>query len=531
MSAMNNHTRRAHLVGAGIGSLATAAYLIKDGDFLGSNIKIYEQDYIPGGCLDARGDAEKGYNMQGERMFEPNYVCTYDLMSFIPSLEDPYKSVKEDTFAYSRTYPWNNKCRLVANGNKLNADDYGLTPQDTMEMMALNLKPEKAANDKRISDVFSPHFFETNFWHMWKTLFAFEPWHSAIELRRYFLRFMHLMPDQRTMSKIMRTRYNNYDSMVRPIQKWLTDRGVSFVFRTVVTDLDIGDHIDKEITVRSITMVQDGKEKKVDVSPQDIVIVTLGSMISNSVLGSNDSPPPPPNTTKLSGSWALWQTLSRKRKEVFRDPWVFTDHVDESSFISYTVTQTDPLFFKLMEELSEQVPGRNGITTLPYSPWVLTFILNTQPYYANQAKGTLVWYGLALYPDKVGEFVRKPMTECSGREILEEMIGHLAFDAHKKKILDSSIVIPNRMPFITSQFLVRNTESRPPVIPEGSTNLGLIGQFVEIPDDVVFTVEYSVRGAQIAAFKLGNINREPNPFQHVSHDLDVVFAAAKALQS
>jgi oleate hydratase len=527
---MRNEERKVHLVGAGIANMAVAFYLIKDGGFSGANIKMYEQDYVPGGCLDARGDAEKGYNMQGERMFEEHYVCFYDMMSYIPSLEDPNKSVKEDTLAYWRTFPWNNKCRLVEKGKKIDADHYGLTPQHTMEMMALNTKPEKAFNDKRISDVFSESFFDTNFWHMWKTLFAFEPWHSAIELRRYFLRFMHLMPDQRVMSMIHRTRYNNYDSVVRPTMKWLTDRGVSVAFKTVVTDLDIGGPADKDITVRSITMVQDGKEKKVEIRPQDIVIATLGSMVSNSVLGNNDSPAPPPNVTKLSGSWALWQTLSKKRKDVFCDPSTFTDHVDESTFISYTVTQNDPLFFKLMEELSEQVPGRNGITTLPHSPWCLTFILNTQPYYAEQAKDTLVWYGISLYPEKTGEFVKKPMTECSGREILEEMIGHLAFDVHKKQILDSSIVIPNRMPFITSQFLVRNTESRPPVIPEGSTNLGLIGQYVEIPDDCVFTVEYSVRGAQTAAFKLGNINKEPTPFQHVSRDLGVVFAAAKALQ-
>jgi oleate hydratase len=526
---MRNEERKVHLVGSGIANLAAAAYLIRDGGFSGSNITIYEQDYVPGGCLDARGDAEKGYNMQGERMFEPNYVCTFDLMSFIPSLVDRNKSVLEDTLAYSRTYPWSNKCRLVKKGKKMDADHYGMTPQDTMEMMALNVKPESAANNKRINDVFSEHFFETNFWHMWKTLFAFEPWHSAIELRRYFLRFMHLMPDQRTMSKIIRTRYNNYDSMVRPIMKWLTDRGVSVAYETVVTDLDIGGPADKDITVRSITMVQNGKEKKVDVRPEDIVIATLGSMISNSTLGTYDSPPPPTSTT-LSGSWALWQTLSNRRLDVFRDPSVFTNHVKESQFVSFTVTQKDLTFFDLMEELSENPPGRNGITSLPHSPWCLTFILNTQPYYENQAEGTVVWYGLGLYPEELGEFVRRPMTDCSGREILEELIGHLAFDKQKKEILESSIVIPNRMPLITSQFLVRNTESRPPIIPEGSTNLGLTGQYVEQPDDVVFTVEYSVRTGQTAAFKLGNINKEPNPFQHVSRDLRVVWEAARAMQ-
>ena len=487
---MRNDERKVHLVGAGIASLAAAAYLIKDGGFDGENIKIYEQDYIPGGCLDARGDAQKGYNMQGERMFEPNYVCMYDLFSFIPSLEDPNKTVTQDTLAYSRTYPWNNKCRLVDKGKKLDADHYGMTAQDTMEMMALNVKPERAFNDKRASDVFSEHFFTTNFWHMWKTLFAFEPWHSAIELRRYFLRFMHLMPDQRVMSKIIRTRYNNYDSMVRPIQKWLADRGVSFLFKTVVTDLDIGDRPTGDITVRSITMVRDGKEMKVEVRPQDIVIVTLGSMVSNSVLGTNDSPAPPPNTTKLSGSWALWQTLSQKRKDVFRDPSVYTGHVDESSFISYTVTQNDPLLFELMEELSEQVARQERDHDLPTFPLVPDLHPQHPALLRGAGKGHVRVVRHQSLPRKDRRVRRKPMTECSGKEILEEMIGHLAFERPQEA--DSGFVDrhPEQDAVHYKPVPVRNTESRPPVIPATSTNLGLIGQFVEIPDDCVFTVEY-----------------------------------------
>ena len=436
---MMNEERKVHLVGAGIANMAVAAYLLKDGGFNGANISIYEQGALTGGCFEAIGDPENGYSMQGERMFEANYVCMYDLLSFIPSLEDPSKSVKEDTLAYSRTYPWHNKARLIANGKILDADNYGFNAKDQLEMIALTTKPEEAANDKRISDVFSEHFFETNFWSMWKTLFAFEPWHSAIELRRYFLRFMHLMPDQRTQSKIIRTRYTNYDSIARPLMKWLTDRGVQFVPNTLVSDLDIGDRTDKEITVRSITMIQDGKEKTVEVRPEDIVVATLGSMISNSTTGSNDSPPPPTPST-LGGSWALWHTLAKKRKDVFRDPSAFTDHLDESSFTSFTVTQKDPIFLKLMEDLSENPTGRNGITSLPQSSWSLTFILNTQPYYKDQPEGVYVWYGLGLYSDKIGDFVKKPMAECGGREILEELIGHLGFGAHKEKfwILRSS---------------------------------------------------------------------------------------------
>ena len=160
-----------------------------------------------------------------------------------------------------------------------------------------------------------------------------------------------------------------------------------------------------------------------------------------------------------------------------------------------------------MEKFTGQETGRNGITSLPESSWSLSFILNHQPYYQNQPEGVYVWYGIALYPDKIGDYVRKPMDECGGREVLEELLHHLGFDADVKRILDSSTVIVNRMPFGISQFLKRKVTDRPDVVPEGSTNLALTGQFVEVPDDCVFTMEYSVRSAQMAVFKLLNLDK------------------------
>ena len=526
---MANDKRKAYLIGSGIGNLAAAAYLVKDGGFSGANISIYEEENLPGGCLDAAGTPEKGYFMRGERMFEANYVCMYDLLSFIPSLDDPTKSVKQDTLEFTAAYQWNNKARLVANGKILNFESYGFDAKDEMELLALTSKPEKAANDKRISDVFSEHFFETNFWHMWKTLFAFEPYHSAIEMRRYLLRFMHLFPDMAHQTLIHHTRYNQYDSMVRPIIKWLTDRGVRYVGNTRVTDIDIGNDTEGEFTARGITMVRDGKEKKVELRPEDIVIATLGSMVANVTFGTNDSPPKPITSPAHEGKWALWETLSRKSKVIFRDPSVFTGHIDESKFVTYTVTQTDRRFIDLMEQFSGQEAGRNGITSLPESGWSLSFILNHQPYYQNQPEGIYVWYGIALYPDKVGDYVKKPMAQCGGKEVLEELVRHLGFGADVKRILNSSTVIVNNMPFGISQFLKRNVNDRPDVVPKGSTNLALTGQFVEVPEDCVFTMEYSVRSAQMAVFKLLNLAKEPTPFQRVSHDLRVILNASRTL--
>lgn len=529
---MDNQARRAYLVGSGIGNLAAAAYLIKDGGFLGANITIYEEEDLPGGALkEPIPVPDDGYCMRGERMFEENYVCFYDLCSFIPSLDDPHKSVKEDTLEFTRKYPWHNKARLVADGEFISVQSYGFNQKDELELLELNAKPESASNGKRINDVFSDHFFTTNFWHMWKTLFAFEPWHSAIEMRRYLLRFMHLFPDMGTQAMIHHTRYNQYDSVVRPIVRWLTDLGVQLVGNTRVTGIDIGDD-DTEITVRRFTMVQDGAEKNVEVRPEDIVIATLGSMVANASFGTNTSPAQVNNSPQQCGSWALWETLSKKRKDIFRDPSVFTGHVDESNFISFTATQTDPLFFHLVEKLSGNEAGRNGIISLPESNWMLTFILNHQPYYQNQPEDINVFYGLGLYANEIGNKVKKPMGQCSGREIMAELLHHLGMDDDADQILDSTILRPCYQPFITSQFLRRKVSDRPDVVPQGSTNLALTGQYVEVPEDCVFTMEYSVRTGQTAVYKLlPDLGKEPTPLRRVSHDIRVVHDAFKALNT
>jgi oleate hydratase len=255
-------------------------------------------------------------------------------------------------------------------------------------------------------------------------------------------------------------------------------------------------------------------------------------MVANASFGTNDSPAQVNTSPQQCGSWALWETLSKKRMDVFRDPSVFTGHVDESDFVSFTATQRDPLFFQLVEKLSGNEPGRNGIISVPGSNWMLTFILNHQPYFQNQPADLKVFYGLGLYSHEVGNKVKKPMRECSGREILEELVHHLGYDEYADRILDSSIVRPCYQPFITSQFLVRKVSDRPDVVPQGSTNLALTGQFVEVPDDCVFTMEYSVRSAQMAVYKLlPDLGKEPTPFQHVSRNIHVVYNAFKAMNT
>ena len=99
---MSNEGRKAHLVGSGIANLAAAAYLIKDGGFSGANINIYEEEIYRADVLTQLATPETGYFMRGERMFEENYVCMYDLLFFHPLPGRSEKTVKQDTLEYSK---------------------------------------------------------------------------------------------------------------------------------------------------------------------------------------------------------------------------------------------------------------------------------------------------------------------------------------------------------------------------------------------------------------------------------------------
>ena len=516
-----------YFVGAGIASLAGAAYLIRDGNVSGSDIVIFEQSMELGGALDAHGSPKTGYFMSGSRMFEHKYNATFDLFSFIPSASDPNLSVKEETDQAEKDALWHNKARLVnGEGKIINFHELGFSEKNRVELLALIATPEKELDSKRITDCFDADFFHTNFWFEWCSLFAFERWHSAIEFKRYLLRFIHHFSTIDTQEGIFRTRYNQYESMAVPLIKWLRERGVGFRPQTEVTNLGFKT-AGREITVNSLEYKATGVNGEITVGDGDMVFVTNGSMTAGKTFGSMTEAPAM-DRSKRSAAWRLWETIAAGRPE-FGDPSTFANHIDESSWESFTVTMHDLTFLRLMQQFSGSEPGKGGLITFKESNWLLTLSIFHQPFYIDQPKDVCVWWGYGLYHNRPGNYVRRTMAECTGEEILEEVIGHLKFDQHKKEILATSNVIPCMMPYITSQFLVRKGGDRPDVVPEGSTNLAFLGQFSELPDDVVFTVEYSVRSAQVAVYTLLKLDKKPSPLYKGQYDPRVLFDALKTL--
>lgn len=514
-------------MGGGIGSLAAAAFMIRDGSLPGGNISILEAAPILGGSLDGSGDPAVGYSMRGGRMLTTdNYECTWDLYKSIPSLEDPGKTVFDETVEFNERHKANSMARLVDSRRaKVPVTSMGFSMQDRIELLKLSNASEDELGASCITDWLSPAFFETEFWYMWVTTFAFQPWHSAVEFKRYVHRFMLEFSRIETLAGVKRTIYNQYDSLVRPLQTWLEAQGVRFITGCKVTDLDHKTE-DGKFIVTGLHCLRQGKSEVIEVDNGDFVFLQNGSMTDSSSLGSMTSSPP--KLSKVdSGGWLLWEKLAEGRPE-FGNPAAFNSCIAQSCWESFTVTLKHPAFFDRMNQFSGNQPGTGGLVTFKDSNWLMSIVLAHQPHFPNQPVGVQVFWGYSLFPDRVGNFVPKPMADCNGTEILLELCGHLRFDL---ETVESANCIPCRMPYITSMFMPRLRTDRPLPVPHGSKNLAFISQFVEIPEDVVFTIEYSVRAAQMAVYELLDIDRKVPPITPHDKSLRVQFEALiKAFQ-
>lgn len=523
-------SHKAYLVGGGMASLAAAAFLIKDGGVAGKNIFIFEDRQKPGGSLEAEGSPEKGYRFQGGRMLDQGFHCTFELLSFIPSLADSTRTVKQEILEFHQDFFWNDRVRLVNGGKVLDISSLGFSTRDRLDLAELFAIPEDMIWKKRIEDWFKPAFFQTPFWYLWASSFSFEPRHSVIEFKRYLLRFVHLFAESEQPTSLFRTQYNHYDSIVRPLVRWLAERGVNFEMDVKITDLDFKPK-DKEKTVQRIRYRVEGRQEEIQIMESDLVFVTLGSMTADAAFGTMEAAPQV-QVSESGGAWSLWQNLSIKFSD-FGQPQTFTKNRTETQWEGFTVTSLTSKFFELFQQFThegtEEAEGDGGFVTVKDSNWMLSIYLSPQPHFYDQPQNVWVWWGCGLYPERKGNFVHKKMTECSGREILTEVLSHFRFMDEMLEVLNSSVCIPCVMPSAGSPFAARDKGDRPAVVPKGSTNLALIGQFCEVPHEVAGTVEYSVRSAQMAVYQLLQLEKPVPALNKGYHDVGVLFKAFKAI--
>ena len=533
--------KTAHIVGGGIAGCAAAAFLIRDAQMDPRKITIYEATDIAGGCLDGIKDPIRGFIFRGERELEDHYECLWDLMRSIPSLDVEGASVTDDTFYITKDRPNFSLNRITEKqGQSLPTDGQMLmNPQATQDMMKLFFTRNEDLYDKTFSEVVSKDLFDTNFWIYWQSMFAVVPWHGALEMKLYANRFIHKFQGFSDLSACIFTRLNQFDSLVLPLVKYLEQKGVKFVYNTRVTNVKFDIKAQRKVA-KGIEYLRGGKRGKVDVGEDDLVLITIGSPVENTSWGDHHTPAKWDKEIREGSIWALWRNIAAQDPSFGRPDKFCTNH-DHSSYESACVQIKSKKVASYIEKICKRDPYlfdgnivTGGLVVVKDSNWFMNWNIERNPHFRNQPKDLLLShiYG-AFSLDRPGNYVKKPMKDCTGEEIAQEWMYHMGVPLAEIPELAANGVVcyPCMMPYITAFFLPRRAGDRPDVVPEGAVNFAFLGQFAESnPRDVIFTVEYSVRTAMEAVYTLLDIERGvPEPWAS-QYDIRVLLNAMAVMR-
>ena len=506
--------KSAYLVGSGLASLAAACFLVRDAQMPGKNIHILEAMDIAGGACDGIDDPTRGYVMRGGREMEDHFECLWDLFHSIPSLEIPGASVLDEYYWLNKHDPNYSLCRATEHrGEDAHTDGkFRLSQKGSMEIMKLFFTKDEDLYDKTIEDVFDDEVFRSDFWLYWRTMFAFENWHSALEMKRYFQRFIHHIGGLPDFSALKFTRYNQYESLILPMQKYLEAAGVEFRFGTEVTNVRF-EIKDGKKTARAIECRTKNGEMEIPLTEKDLVFITNGSCTEGTIYGDQDHAPLGDAEVRSSGCWSLWKKIAAQDPD-FGHPEKFCSDIEKTNWESATVTTSNEEIIDQIKKICRRDPRTGkvvtgGIVSCRDSSWLLSWTINRQGQFKNQKKDEICVWVYSLFTDVPGDHVKKPMKECTGKEITAEWLYHLGIPVEDIDRLagEACNCTPTMMPYITAFFMPRRAGDRPDVIPDGSVNAAFLGQFAETPRDTIFTTEYSVRTAMEAVYGLCGVDR------------------------
>lgn len=508
--------KKAYIVGTGLAGLAAAAFLVRDAQMPGKNIHIFEKDPVAGGACDGAFIEKHGFLCRGGREMENHFECLWDLYRSIPSIETEGVSVLDEYYWLNKDDPNYSLERAIMSGGESAHTDgkFDITPGAAMQILKIFMTPNRELEDKKITDFFDDEFFATNFWLYWQTMFAFQKWHSALEMKLYIQRFIHHIGGLPDFKALKFTKYNQYDSLILPLQRYLEKAGVVFEFRCDVKNI-IFDITPEKKVAKQIVLERAGKPETIDLTENDYVIATLGSNVDNATIGDNNTAPKILDEPGSGVTWEFWRKIAAQAPNgEFGRPEKFCSNIHDTLWCSATVTTSDDKIPPYVQKICKRDPfsGRvvtGGIVTVKDSSWLMSFTYNRQPHFKEQKPNQICGWIYALNCDVPGDYIKKPIKECTGIEICQEWLYHMGVP--QDKILDYATnhaqTVPCVMPYVTTYFMPRAAGDRPKVVPDGAVNFGFVGEHVETPRDVAFTTELAVRTGMEAAYALFDIDR------------------------
>ena len=511
--------KSAYIIGTGLAGLTAAFYLVRDGQMPGNHIHLLEKLELAGGSCDGYKDVHKGFYMRGGREMDNHFEIMWDVFRDVPSIETPSVSVLDEYYWLNKHDPNYSLCRATVNkGEDAHTDKlFKLDKDSAMALSQLFITPEADLEDKKISDVLPESFWETNFWLYWQTMFAFQKWSSALEMKRYLCRYVHHIDGLPDFSALRFTKYNQYESMILPLIEYLKKHDVDVQFGMDVKNVVI-EEVDGKKTAKELIYVKDNKEQSIPLTADDLVFITNGCCTDTSCYGDQTHAPDLSGIVNGQGeSWDLWKNIAKQAKhDEYGHPDVFCSDTEATNWMSATVETSNEDIIQHIMNICKRDPRAGKVTTGgivtvkdSVNNWFLSWTINRQPQFRSQNKDTVLVWLYALHTDTEGNYIKKTMRDCTGEEICQEWLYHIGMD--ESKIKDYSENACNTttcfMPYINAFFQPRKNVDRPKVVPEGAVNFAFIGQFAETPRDTIFTTEYSMRTGMESVYTLLNVDR------------------------
>lgn len=509
--------KSAYIIGTGLAGLTAAFYLVRDGQMKGEHIHLLEKLELAGGSCDGRKDVTKGFYMRGGREMDNHFEVMWDVYRDVPSIETPGVSVLDEYYWLNKKDPNYSLCRATVNrGQDAHTDGkFNLDKKSAMELTKLFMIPEEELEDKKISEIFGEDFWKTNFWLYWQTMFAFQRWSSALEMKRYLQRYVHHIDGLPDFSALRFTKYNQYESMILPLVNYLEAHGVKIEYGIDVKNVVIRSKGGKKIATK-IEYVKDGTRDSIDLLETDLVFITNGCCTDTSCYGDQTHAPDLSGIRNGCGeSWDMWKNIAAQDK-AFGNPEKFCSDVEATNWMSATVATSDDEIISYIKKICKRDPRSGkvttgGIVTVKDSTenWYLSWTINRQPQFKAQDKDTVLVWVYSLNTNRAGNYVKKPMRECTGEEVCREWLYHIGFPVAKinEYAKNKANTTTCYMPYINAFFQPRKNEDRPKVVPDGAVNFAFIGQFAETPRDTIFTTEYSMRTGMESVYTLLDIDR------------------------
>lgn len=511
--------KSAYIIGTGLAGLTAAFYLVRDGQMPGNHIHLLEKLELAGGSCDGYKDVHKGFYMRGGREMDNHFEIMWDVFRDVPSIETPNVSVLDEYYWLNKHDPNYSLCRATVNkGEDAHTDKlFKLDKDSAMALSQLFITPEADLEDKKISDVLPESFWETNFWLYWQTMFAFQKWSSALEMKRYLCRYVHHIDGLPDFSALRFTKYNQYESMILPLIEYLKKHDVDVQFGMDVKNVVI-EEVDGKKTAKQLIYIKDNEEHSIPLTADDLVFITNGCCTDTSCYGDQTHAPDLSHIVNGQGeSWDLWKNIAKQANhDEYGHPDVFCSNTEATNWMSATVETSNEDIIQHIMNICKRDPRAGKVTTGgivtvkdSVNNWFLSWTINRQPQFRSQNKDTVLVWLYALHTDTEGNYIKKAMRDCTGEEICQEWLYHIGMD--ESKIKDYSENACNTttcfMPYINAFFQPRKNVDRPKVVPEGAVNFAFIGQFAETPRDTIFTTEYSMRTGMESVYTLLNVDR------------------------